>query len=1238
MRRRRTLLLGLALLVLLPLLALGWLLGSGSGRDLSVAQLVARLPDGALSIGSTEGRLAGPLVLRDVRYRADGVEISASRVALQYGLPALVARRLRLQSAIVDELLITLPPAPAEPEPIRIELPQQLPWPTLRLPFDLQVDALRINGARVQRDGESLLDLASLDLTARLSRDGSLQVDALQATAAAGVLRGRGSLGLAGAPAGDFSADWTPVGEPVAAATLRLRSAGDALEISLALDASGEATLAVDRAMAWRLQVDLEGFDPARWGLGQAPQSVALKLAAQGDSVSATFAGRLADAARSLGFENARVRLVDQGGTLQIESLRLLPDTGGGIDLLGAIAFSAGLDLDLTATAAELPLPLGEGEPAEFDGQLRLRGPLSALAIELAPGRLRRAGMSAEARFAGELQPSGLRIDAASLESAGSALGIVGRLDWDHGLRADLALELKNFDPAIFAADLSGKIDGALRLVGDLDPKQPDWRLDIERLAGEFRQRPLAGQGHLAWRGDGGEADLDLRLGGSRLRMRGLPGEQLDLAVEMSPLLLADLLPGAGGQLSGSLRLRGAPENLRVSGRLQGVGLAYEEYEIAELSLDVDGALGGAEAGRLSLQGRSLTLGELAFDGFQLALSGTRAAHALELSANGERLSFDAKASGGLQGDDWRGRLEALGLRPGAAPAWRLRTPAALAWVQVAATLVDACLVGEGEAEVCLDLAGNGGAQTLAARLRAIELQTLAALAGAKGLQVGGIVEGELRLARRGEAPFEGGFALRLPEGSLSETATPDRTLLRWRELLLELDLAATTAELRVNGRLDDEGRIEGTLSGGSPLADPDASLGGSLRVNLPGLAALELILPELVDTRGTLLAELQLSGRWRDPQVAGSVELQGLGAEVPALGIRLRDSLLVLRSDGSRVEVDGLIDSGTGKLRLDGSLEDAFGEAGRGRLQLRGERVRVADTPFVRALVSPDLTLVWRNRRLQVSGRVAVPEAALDLEHLDGSLGTSPDVVVLDPREDSRVTGRLPLTARIEVELGDKVTLKGLGFDGGVSGTLQISERSGRPTTGRGSLEVRGNYRAYGQDLEIQRGRLLFAASPLDDPGLDVRAQREVDSTTVGIQVSGTAQRPLLSVWSNPALDEAEALSYLVLGRPLRSATSAEGAQLGQAAAALGGNLLAGRVGERMGFDTFGVADSQALGGAAFTVGKYLSPALYLSYGVSLFGRGQVITLRYLLTEHLDIEIETGSESRAGLNYSIER
>ena len=35
-----------------------------------------------------------------------------------------------------------------------------------------------------------------------------------------------------------------------------------------------------------------------------------------------------------------------------------------------------------------------------------------------------------------------------------------------------------------------------------------------------------------------------------------------------------------------------------------------------------------------------------------------------------------------------------------------------------------------------------------------------------------------------------------------------------------------------------------------------------------------------------------------------------------------------------------------------------------------------------------------------------------------------------------------------------------------------------------------------------------------------------------------GTALAPELTLWSNPSLDQAEQLSYLVLGRPLRSAS----------------------------------------------------------------------------------------------------
>jgi translocation and assembly module TamB len=68
-------------------------------------------------------------------------------------------------------------------------------------------------------------------------------------------------------------------------------------------------------------------------------------------------------------------------------------------------------------------------------------------------------------------------------------------------------------------------------------------------------------------------------------------------------------------------------------------------------------------------------------------------------------------------------------------------------------------------------------------------------------------------------------------------------------------------------------------------------------------------------------------------------------------------------------------------------------------------------------------------------------------------------------------------------------------------------------------------------------------------------------------------------------------------------------------------------------------VKDDEMIGGAALTVGQYLSPRLYLSYGVGLFEPGDVITLRYKLSEALALKTQRGPEdTRAGIEYRIEK
>jgi len=86
------------------------------------------------------------------------------------------------------------------------------------------------------------------------------------------------------------------------------------------------------------------------------------------------------------------------------------------------------------------------------------------------------------------------------------------------------------------------------------------------------------------------------------------------------------------------------------------------------------------------------------------------------------------------------------------------------------------------------------------------------------------------------------------------------------------------------------------------------------------------------------------------------------------------------------------------------------------------------------------------------------------------------------------------------------------------------------------------------------------------------------------------------------------------------------------------GGNILAQQLGVKLGFDEAGITESRALGGAVFSVGKKISPRLFVSYGISLLGTGQVMTLKYLIKRGFDVSIESGKETAASLNWRKEK
>ena len=424
------------------------------------------------------------------------------------------------------------------------------------------------------------------------------------------------------------------------------------------------------------------------------------------------------------------------------------------------------------------------------------------------------------------------------------------------------------------------------------------------------------------------------------------------------------------------------------------------------------------------------------------------------------------------------------------------------------------------------------------------------------------------------------------------------------------------------------------------------------MRLQRLDLALFESVLPEFADLEGALEASLDLRGTLGQPDLSGQARLSDGRAQIPEAGIRLKDITLdvsiasLLDAPSRSVEIRGSASSGDGSLALEGTMAwtgDTETLTGSGRLY--GENFRAMDTDLAKITVTPDLTMRIDGRKITVEGNVDLPKASVTIRELPPS--------AVDVSADQRIAGLEPavrnpaveVIADIGLRFGDEVHFTGFGLDAGLEGTLRLRQRDSR-TTANGSIYTRGGfYEAYEQRLSINRGRLFWSDTPLVSPAVALDASRTPrPEVTVGLRASGSLERPTVALYSTPAMPESEQLAYLLFGRPLQSASTGETSMMNEAAYALGiraGNFLTERFGGRLGFDQLGIEVPAGAGNAsaALVLGKYLTPDLYVSYGLSLLESLSTLRIEYALSRRLRVVTESSAErNSADLYYAVER
>jgi translocation and assembly module TamB len=334
---------------------------------------------------------------------------------------------------------------------------------------------------------------------------------------------------------------------------------------------------------------------------------------------------------------------------------------------------------------------------------------------------------------------------------------------------------------------------------------------------------------------------------------------------------------------------------------------------------------------------------------------------------------------------------------------------------------------------------------------------------------------------------------------------------------------------------------------------------------------------------------------------------------------------------------------AGEGQLEADGPLTWRGGES-KGELRVRGQNLLVADLPEYRVVASPDLHFQVDGKRLDVAGNVKIPSARVQPAQLTGAVKASDDARYVGEHPAERA-GTFVVHSEVRIDMGDDVRVDAFGLQGRIVGGVGTTVHTAETPIGRGELSVdEGRYEAYGQKLEINRGRLLFDATPLDDPGLDIEARRRIETTEVGVNVRGTLQEPRLTFFSDPSMTQSQIMSYLLTGKSVDSITGAETKSISAASDSLalqGGGFLASQLGRRIGIEEVGVESTVNSAGEANTalvLGKFLSPRLFISYGISLTESINTLKLRYTISDKWVLKTEAGENQSADIEFATER
>ncbi|MGK0704182.1 autotransporter assembly complex protein TamB [Yokenella regensburgei] len=931
-----------------------------------------------------------------------------------------------------------------------------------------------------------------------------------------------------------------------------------------------------------------------------------------------------------------------------------------GVNLSGPVDMSlraqaqlaqAGLPLNVEVLSKQLYWPFtGEKAFQADDLKLKLSGKMTDYTLSFRTAVKGKGVPPANITLDAKGNEKQLNLDKLSVAALEGKTELKALLDWQQAISWRGELTLNGINTAKAAPEWPSKLNGIIKTRGSL--YGGSWQMEVPELkiTGNVKQNKvnvdgkLAGNSYMQWTIPG----LHLELGKNSADLKGELGvKDLNLDATIDAPNLDNALPGLGGTAKGLLKVRGTVEAPQLLADITARALRFQELSIAQVR--VEGDIKSAEqiGGKLNVRVDRIAQPGVNISLVQLDAKGDEKHHELQLRIQGEPVSGQLALTGSFDRKEerWKGELSNTRFQTPVGP-WSVNRAIALDYRNKEQKIsIGPHCWNNPNAELCVPQTIDAGAEGRAlVNLNRFDLAMLKPFMP-EATQASGVFSGKADVSW--DTTKKG-----LPQGSVTlsgrnvkvtQTVNDAPLPVAFDTLNLSADLKNNRAELGWLIRLTNNGQLDGQLQ----VTDPEGrrNLGGNVNIRNFSLAMINPIFSRGEKAEGRLNANLRLGGDVQSPQLFGQMQLSGVDVDGNFMPFDMQPSQIVMNFLGTRSTLQGTVNTKKGQIALSGNADWTQIDNWRAQVAAKGSRVRITVPPMVRLDVSPDVVFNATPSLFTLDGNVDIPWARIVVHDVpESAVGVSSDEVMLNDKlqPEKPQSAGIPINSNLTIHVGNNVRLEAFGLKARLTGDLKVAQdKQGLGLNGQINIPE-GRFHAYGQDLIVRKGELLFSGPP-DQPLLNIEAIRNPEATEndviAGVRVTGSADQPKAEVFSDPAMSQQEALSYLLRGQGLDSGQS-DSAAMTSMLVGLGvaqSGQVVGKIGETFGvsnlaLDTQGVGDSSQV-----VVSGYVLPGLQVKYGVGIFDSLATLTLRYRLMPKLYLEAVSGVDQALDVLYQFE-